>query len=46
MPAFSHFFLKRLSARSKFSFSLRMTSDTPRSPVNGGTMDTRGGIEL
>jgi hypothetical protein len=27
MPAFSHFFLKRLSARSKFSSSWIMTSD-------------------
>ena len=33
MPAFSHFFLKRLSARSKFSSSWMMTSDNWFPPV-------------
>jgi hypothetical protein len=35
MPAFSHFFLKRLSARSKFSSSWMMTSDKLVSPRLG-----------
>src|SRR5579864_3997372 len=33
MPAFSHFFLKRLRARSKFSSSWMMTSDKRSSPI-------------
>src|SRR5690242_1539101 len=35
MPAFSHFFLKRLRARSKFSSSWMMTSDKLASSAEG-----------